>query len=109
MKHATDTGHQTLHTKNVERVLKKRKKQFCLKHLSELSDTYCVSVIRVSDTESKSVETKKKNHFLGHLFDFSDTSPAFSTRIVQVSDTAIHILLEVSLLHRQITSQSLPP
>lgn len=67
-------------------VLKQRKKiKFCLKHLFELSDVYVMSVIRVSTIDSKSVETKKKSFFSGHLSDFSDTSLTFPTRVVRVS------------------------
>lgn len=78
------------------------KKNIFLKHLSELSNTYCISVIWVRDIDSKSVKAKK-NVFFGtlvllfrHVFDFSDMC---CTDVIQMLDTATRALQRCQSVH----------
>jgi len=51
----------------------------------------------VLDTGPRSVKIKEKNIYLVHLSDTCRTS------VIGVSDTATHVILEGSVLHRLVT------
>lgn len=53
--------------KCIEVYLSKKGHIFCLKPLCELCDTHGMSVICISDIDSKSVEVKKERKILGTL------------------------------------------
>jgi len=63
----------------------KRKKQFFWDTCLSLSDTCRASIIRVLDTDPKSVKAKMKQIILGHPFEISNTCRTSAIRVTDIN------------------------